>query len=206
MIVCSNRDNRVNYIRLYEHIVYRKFKLNNGKQMMTLLQTIPRLQIRHAPILVAFLISSAGQASDRMLLEPVEQVNQTLAHVSESQKKEALSALTQTPECPVVSSQNWSASISKNDQGKSMISIKGNIELPNPGYAVTLEEQVSDRPSQAKQHFRIKAERLNGFYIQAITPMTLEHFGPVTTSQYTSIIIHCGEQIITTIEKVHQAS
>ncbi|MFT6408398.1 MAG: hypothetical protein ACJAQ6_001816 [Arenicella sp.] len=108
----------------------------------------------------------------------------------------------QTEDCPIVSSQNWSAKIASSDPGKPILSINGDIELPNPGYSVVLEQGIADRSATPSQHFDLRTERLTGFYIQAITAMTLEHSSVAIAKHYHSIVIHCGEQIIATIENV----
>jgi len=108
----------------------------------------------------------------------------------------------QTAECPLISSSNWSAQIETSEQGRTMLSIKGDIELPSPAYSVILEQGMADKSATPSQHFNLKTEQLDGMYMQMITPMTLEHSAPSIAKQYHSIIIHCGDQIIATIENV----
>ena len=110
--------------------------------------------------------------------------------------------LNQTTKCHINSTSNWSARIETSEQGKPVLSIKGDIELPSPGYSVILEQGMADKSATPSQHFNIKTKQLDGMYIQMITPMTLEHSAPAISKQYRSIVIHCGDQIIAEIENV----
>ncbi len=109
----------------------------------------------------------------------------------------------QTADCPVVSSKNWSVELKQGDDNDRLIlSVQGDIELPNPGYSIVLKPGATTRSLPPSQHFSILTERLDGFYVQAVTPMTLEYSGDAIANQYRSIIIHCGAQLITTIDNV----
>jgi len=112
-------------------------------------------------------------------------------------------SLKQTADCPLISSKNWSAELRQSDDKERLIlSISGDIELPNPGYSIVLKPGAATRSLPPSQHFNIQTERLDGFYIQAVTPMTLKHSSDAMANQYHSIIIHCGAQVIATIDDV----
>jgi hypothetical protein len=117
-------------------------------------------------------------------------------------KESSAMKVNQTAECPIISSSNWSAQIETSEQGRSMLAIKGDIELPSPGYSVVLEPGMADKSATPSQHFNLKAEQLDGMYIQMITPMTLQHSVPAIAKQYRSIVIHCDDQIIASIDNV----
>lgn len=108
----------------------------------------------------------------------------------------------QTAKCPIVSSSNWSAHIETSEQGENTLSIKGDIELPSPAYSVILEQGMADKSAIPSQHFNLKIEQVDGMFIQMVTPMTLEHSAPSIAKQYRSIVIHCGDQVIASIENV----
>ena len=108
----------------------------------------------------------------------------------------------QTAKCHIISSNNWSAQLETSEQGKAMLAIKGDIELPSPGYSVVLEQGMADRSATPSQHFNLKTKQLDGMYIQMVTPMTLQHSAPAIAKQYRSIVIHCGGEVIATIDNV----
>lgn len=155
---------------------------------------LPALNAQVIIILATLTLTTACQATPEQKSEQASEP----AQVNATTKTE----ITQTADCPIISSQNWSAEILPTEGGKSTLVIKGDIELPNPGYSVVFEEGIADKRSRPSQHFTIKAERLNGFYIQAVTPMILEHSGVAIAKQYKSIIIGCGGQTIATIDNV----
>lgn len=199
--------------------------MNNDKQtMMPWLLAIFPPKLGRLIIIASLLLTSACQARDQITPKLAAESTVNVSRVTETNKPSADSntdvkagakgfaqdvpktgakedlKITQTRECPIISSTNWSATVVINNQGESKLSISGDVELPNPGYAVTFERAIVDRQLTPKLHFTIKTERLSGFYIQAITPMSLEHSAPEATTQYRSIVIHCGEQIIATID------
>lgn len=118
--------------------------------------------------------------------------------------QDSTSTVKQTADCPLISSNNWQAQFVSID-GKRQLKINGDIELPNPGFAVTIEPGIADRSMKPTQHFHVKLERLSGFHIQVITPMSLEQLSPAIASEYTSIVIHCGEQTLSTITAIGES-
>jgi len=153
---------------------------------------------RYLLMLSAALLTSACQANDKAT-RPANEVNESLKTVlNELDQNQVI----QTEDCAIISSQNWSAKIGVDDSSQSMLFIKGDIELPNPGYAVTFQEGPANLSLPPIQHFYIKTERLSGFHIQVITPMTLEHSSPASADGYRSVVIHCGEQTFATIDNV----
>lgn len=122
----------------------------------------------------------------------------------DSKMQSSTTAVKQTADCPLISSNNWQAQFVSTD-GQRQLKLSGDIELPNPGFAVTIEAGVADRSLKPTQHFHVKLERLSGMHIQVITPMSLEQLSPVIAPEYTSIVIHCGEQTLTTITDIEES-
>ncbi|MGK0438922.1 MAG: hypothetical protein ACJATK_001878 [Paracoccaceae bacterium] len=172
--------------------------------------SLQTLNPRHFMLAIALLLTSACQANDQVSA----QVNTETPQLEESStnkveesstvkvKESSAMKVNQTTECPIISSSNWSAQIETSEQGRSMLAIKGDIELPSPGYSVVLEPGMADKSATPSQHFNLKAEQLDGMYIQMITPMTLQHSVPAIAKQYRSIVIHCDDQIIASIDNV----
>jgi len=176
--------------------------------------SLQTLNPRHFMLASALLITSACQANDQVSAETTHLEESSTVKVEESstikveesstikEKESSAMKVNQTAECPIISSSNWSAQIETSEQGRSMLAIKGDIELPSPGYSVVLEPGIADKSATPSQHFNLKAKQLDGMYIQMITPMTLEHSAPAIAKQYRSIVIHCGDQIIASIDNV----
>jgi hypothetical protein len=156
--------------------------------------TFQALKPRHFIVAGALLLTGACQAND----QASGQVSNETAHT----KEPSTMKVNQTKECPIVSSSDWSAHIATSEQGERMLSIKGDIELPSPAYSVILEQGMADKSATPSQHFNLKIEQVDGMFIQMITPMTLEHSAPSIAKQYRSIVIHCGDQVIASIENV----
>ncbi|MFQ3247524.1 MAG: hypothetical protein ACI9SP_004181 [Arenicella sp.] len=188
--------------------------------------SLQTLNPRHFMLASALLLTSACQANDQVSAQvntetpqleesstnKIEESSTNKVEESSTNKIEESSTIkvkessamkvNQTAECPIISSSNWSAQIETSEQGRSMLAIKGDIELPSPGYSVVLEPGMADKSATPSQHFNLKAEQLDGMYIQMITPMTLQHSVPAIAKQYRSIVIHCDDQIIASIDNV----
>jgi hypothetical protein len=150
----------------------------------------------------ALLLTSACQANDQVASKTTQLKEPSAIKEPSTTKESSTMKVNQTAECPIISSSNWSAQIETPEQGRTMLAIKGDIELPSPGYSVVLEQGMTDKSATPSQHFNLKAEQLDGMYIQMVTPMTLEHSVPSIAKQYRSIVIHCGDQVIATIDNV----
>lgn len=118
--------------------------------------------------------------------------------------KDSIATVKQTAECQLVSSNNWQAEV-VSVEGQRQLKIIGDIELPNPGFAVTIEPGIADRSLKPTQHFHVELEPLNGFHVQVVTPMSLEQLSPAIAPEYASIVIHCGEQIVSTITDIKES-
>jgi len=151
------------------------------------------LTIKTRCILISglLLMSGACQAND-----PTKDTD----HAREQQE----SKITQISNCPLVSDQNWSAQIKTSNSGESTLYISGDIELPSPGYSVAFEEIPADNNLEPSQHFNLKTETLSGFYIQAVTPMTLQHTTVAIADKYRAIVISCDGKTLATINDVTQ--
>ena len=155
--------------------------------MKALLNTATSQNIRYLAISSLLIIGSACHA------------NELPREVDKSSKK-TIDGLKITSRCPLISSQNWSASIAPADNNESTLYISGDVELPNPGYSVTIEDGIIDKNEEVRQEFNIKIERLDGFHIQAISPMTLKHSTKAIADKYHAIVINCAGTAIAKIQ------
>ena len=155
--------------------------------MKALLNTATSQNVRCLVISSLLIIGSACHA------------NELPRELNKSSKK-TIDGLKITGRCPLISSQNWSASITPAGNNESTLSISGDVELPNPGYSVTIEDRIIHKNEEVRQEFNIKIERLNGFHIQAITPMTLEHSTKAIADKYHAVVINCGGNAIAKIQ------
>lgn len=106
--------------------------------------------------------------------------------------------------CPVVGSSNWQAWLepSAGPIPLRMLHISGEVNLPTPGYAVTLEAGPADRAMPPSQRFRLKATPPNGMVTQVVTPTRVTFHEAATYPAYRSIVILCGQRVLASINEV----
>ena len=106
--------------------------------------------------------------------------------------------------CPVVGSSNWQAWLEPPAGASSlrMLHISGEVDLPTPGYSVTLEAGPADRAMPPSQRFRLKATPPNGMVTQVVTPTQVTFHETATSPAYRSIVILCGQRVLSTITEV----
>ena len=83
-----------------------------------------------------------------------------------------------------------------------MLHISGEVNLPTPGYAVTLEAGPADRAMPPSQRFRLKATPPNGMVTQVVTPTRVTFHEAATYPAYRSIVILCGQRVLASINEV----
>ena len=106
--------------------------------------------------------------------------------------------------CPVLGSLNWQARLepSAGPSPQRMLHISGEVDLPTPGYSVTLEAGPADRAMPPSQRFRLKATPPSGVVTQVVTPTRATFHKAATYPAYRSIVILCEQRVLTTITEV----
>ena len=104
--------------------------------------------------------------------------------------------------CAVLKSRNWHAWIDRVAENKPRLNIVGEVDLPTPGYTVEWKPGILDRRQPPAQRLSLLLTPPEGMVIQVITPTQVNYVMPASSLEYRSILIYCGEQLLTTIPDV----
>jgi hypothetical protein len=110
--------------------------------------------------------------------------------------------------CAVLDSRDWSAWINRmpGPDATPTLHVTGKIDLPNPGYTVTVRDGPADRSAQPVQQIILETSQRSGMFTQAVITADVHYVGPVIAPSYRAIRIMCGgRQLaeITDIPDVH---
>jgi hypothetical protein len=103
--------------------------------------------------------------------------------------------------CAVIDSRNWKAWTASDGTGMTL-HVTGEVDLPTPGYAVTLDLGASDRMMPPGQRVTLEATAPEGLVAQVITatPVALE--APGAYPEYRSVVVGCGDVTLAEIAPV----
>ncbi len=110
-------------------------------------------------------------------------------------------------ECPVIASRGWKAWINAMPGPGAVrtLYITGEIDLPTPGFTVTLVPGPADRMMPPGQRFALDAVPPGGMTTQVVTATPVRYGGPATYQTYRSITIGCGGRVLAEIDKIETA-
>jgi hypothetical protein len=109
----------------------------------------------------------------------------------------AETALDSESNCPVLDSRSWTARVSGGT-----LAVSGEIDLPTPGYAVTLKEGPADRAMPPAQHLLLELTPPDGMVTQVVTTVAVRYEGGAAYPEYRAIIVQCGNQVLAAITEV----
>ncbi len=106
--------------------------------------------------------------------------------------------------CAAYASRDWQAWINAmpGPGAKPTLHIKGEVDMPTPGWSVELVEGPADRMQPPGLRFRLKTEKPDGMTTQVITPTEVRYAKPTPYSQIREIFITCGDETLATISDV----
>lgn len=106
--------------------------------------------------------------------------------------------------CEVYESRHWQAWINAmpGPDARRTLHIKGEVDMPTPGWSVELVEGPADRMQPPGLRFRLETERPGGMTTQVITPTEVRYAEPTPYSQIREIMITCGDETLATISDV----
>lgn len=111
--------------------------------------------------------------------------------------------------CPVIGDGVWEAWLNAmpgpGSSGPTLV-ISGKVDLPSPGYALTLVAGPADRMMPPSQRFRLEAVRPSGMNAQVVTSTQVSYRGRATYPSYRSIVILCGDRALATISEIPTVS
>lgn len=110
--------------------------------------------------------------------------------------------------CAVLDSRDWSAWINRmpGPDARPTLHVTGKVDLPNPGYSVTVRDGPADRSANPVQQIIIETSQRGGMHPQVVTTAEVNFLGPVIAPSYRAIRVMCGgRQLaeITDIPDVH---
>lgn len=106
--------------------------------------------------------------------------------------------------CAVVESRQWSAWVNAmpGPGASATLHVVGEIVLPTPGFAATLNAGAADRSARPVQQMILDLAPPSGPAPQVLTPATVRYQGPAISMQYRGIRVMCGGQMLTEITDV----
>lgn len=110
------------------------------------------------------------------------------------------------PTCPVIESRDWIARVSAGTaDGGARLLVTGELDLPTPGYTVTLKEGPADRRMPPAQHLLLELTPPDGMVSQAITTVAVRYEGVAAYPEYRAILVQCHNRVLATITEVDSA-
>lgn len=106
--------------------------------------------------------------------------------------------------CPALDSRNWHAWIDRMPGPNSSLTLNivGQVDMPTPGYSVTLAQGPADRMMPPGLRFRLQAEAPDGVVPQVIAPTEVQYRAATPYPKIREIIIGCGDSTLVTIPDV----
>ncbi len=104
----------------------------------------------------------------------------------------------QASNCPVIDGRNWSAHINAmpGPNAQRTLIVSGEVDLPTPGYAVSLTAGAADRSAIPVQQIVLTANGLGGIVPQVVTTYPVRYDGPAIAQQYRAVRVMCaGRQL-----------
>ncbi len=115
---------------------------------------------------------------------------------------DAISQPLNNSSCNVMQSRNWHAWIDRVAENEPRLNIVGEIDLPTPGYTVEWKPGILDRRKPPAQRLSLLLTPPEGMVIQVITPTKVNYVMPASSLEYRSILIYCGDRLLTEIPDV----
>lgn len=106
--------------------------------------------------------------------------------------------------CPVIDSRDWAAWVNAMpgvDAQRTLI-VTGEIDLPTPGYAVSMQTGVADRSMRPVQELLLILEPPQDLVTQVVTPTPVRFDGTAIAPEYSGVRVRCGDTLIADITDV----
>jgi hypothetical protein len=96
--------------------------------------------------------------------------------------------------CAVIANRNWTAHINAmpGPNAQRTLIVSGEVDLPTPGYTVTLDLGAADRSAIPVQQLIVNTTAPPGIVAQVVTPTPVRYEGPAIAQQYSAVRIMCG--------------
>ena len=118
--------------------------------------------------------------------------------------------VTPSPEdgCPVIDSRDWAAWINAmpGPDASPTLHVKGEVDLPTPGYEVTLTLGAADRSMTPVQQVNLSATPPeDGMVTQVVTPYLVDFSSPAIVDTYKGITVLCSGKVLAEIIEIETA-
>lgn len=110
----------------------------------------------------------------------------------------ASTAAAEQSACSVSAHSGWRATLNTQPGARRTLTIEGRVELPTPGYLVTLERDAAENPAATEPRLTLTLAPPTGAVIQTPTLHPVYYFAPAG-GDYSIIHIMCGGGILTDI-------
>lgn len=109
--------------------------------------------------------------------------------------------------CAALDSRDWAAWVNRmpGPGAQARLIVTGEIDLPTPGYTITLREGPADRSAIPMQHLILDLSPPAGMVAQVVTTETVRFEGRAIAAQYRGVLIRCAGQTLATINDVPDA-
>ncbi|QGZ94763.1 hypothetical protein [Terricaulis silvestris] len=106
--------------------------------------------------------------------------------------------------CAVIANRNWTAHVNAmpGPGAQRTLIVTGEVDLPTPGYAATLDLGPADRSAIPVQQLIVTSTAPSGIVAQVVTPTPVRYEGPAIAQQYRAVRIMCGGQQLAEITDI----
>ncbi len=108
--------------------------------------------------------------------------------------------------CPVIDSRNWTAWIDAEPPGPARLHIRGEVDLPTPGYEASWRVGIADRAMPPGVHFHLDFSAPEGMVTQVVTTESVAYEDEAAYPAYRVIYVHCGEETLAEITDIPTAN
>ena len=108
-------------------------------------------------------------------------------------------------DCPVFDSRDWSAWIDAQPPGPPRLHIRGEVDLPTPGYKALWRIGAADRMMPPGVRFHLSFEKPDGIVSQVISTESIAYKGEASYPDYRVIYVMCGERTLAEINEIPTA-
>ncbi len=105
--------------------------------------------------------------------------------------------------CPVLSSSDWVASLSKQKGTSSyLLTVNGEVSMPTPGYSAEFIEGPTDRMNPPSMRLHVTFSEPKQMVIQVVSPKKISHTIGTPISTFRSVMVLCGGKLLAEINNV----
>lgn len=124
-------------------------------------------------------------------------------HSAEPPKDEDEAAMPNA-DCAIIASRDWKAWIDTMPGVGStpMLHVAGEVDMPTPGYSFEWAAGPLDRRMPPTQHLKLSATAPDGMVAQVVSTETVKYEGAAQASEYSAIVIRCGDEVLAEITEI----